>query len=83
MYFEFPVLTKIHAPTYNALKTLKDEIKANLGGVASELGGRLHGYLGLCILHHEYAHVALVPYTRPMHPGTIVIPPRTAQSAGT
>ena len=38
--FEYSTLTKITGrPTYSALKTIKDELKANAGKVQCELGG--------------------------------------------
>ena len=46
-YFEFKTLTKIHgAPTYEALKNMKDELKANATSVSLTLGGGEHGHFG-------------------------------------
>ena len=48
--FEYPELTKIHGePTYESLKTLQNELKANTQTVHTSLGGATHGYLGLVL----------------------------------
>ena len=68
--FQYPVLTKIHdTPTFNLLKRIKDELKANAGNVQCDLGGGQHGHLGLVLNPTEYARVSNVPYVRPVHPG--------------
>ena len=39
-YFQTPVLTKIHGePTFEALRVLFNELKANAGDVSTPLGG--------------------------------------------
>ena len=49
--FEYPVLTKIHAmPTYEALRKIKNKIKANEASVHCNLGGGNHGHLGLILI---------------------------------
>lgn len=78
-YFEFPTLTKIHGePDYHTLRAMHDEIKSNAIAVASTLGGGTHGHLGLVLSNAEYAHISMVPYIRPAHPGALVIAPGTA-----
>ena len=73
-YFEYPTLTRIHgAPTYDTLKTLKDQLKANATSVTSDLGGGNHGHLGLVLDAPEYVNVSVVPYVRPLHPGNLRI----------
>ena len=68
--FQYPVLTKVHdTPTYEVLKRIKDEIKANATNVQCDLGGGKHGHLGLVLDATEYATVSTTPYTRPVHPG--------------
>ena len=77
-YFEYPTLTRIHgAPTYDTLKTLKDQLKANATSVTSDLGGGNHGHLGLVLDTLEYNNVSPVPYDRPLHPGNLTILPGT------
>jgi hypothetical protein len=50
-YFQHKVLTRVHGqPTYESLKTLTTEIKANAASVPSTLGGSLYGHLGPCCL---------------------------------
>ena len=83
-YFEYPTLTRIHgAPTYDTLKTLKDQLKANATSVTSDLGGGNHGHLGLVLDAPEYVNVSVVLYVRPLHPGNLTIPPGTAQHEAT
>ena len=83
-YFENPTLTKIHGePTYDALKTMEDELKTNATGVTSDLGGGGHGHLGLVLNPIRYALISPVPYVRPVHPGPLVIPPGTTQHEST
>ena len=49
-YFEFPILDRIHnEPTYQTLKTLKKQLKANAITVVSDLGGGQFGHLGLVL----------------------------------
>ena len=68
--FQFPLLTKIHdTPTYEVLKRIKDEIKANATNVQCDLGGGKHGHLGLVLTPTEYATITATPYERPIHPG--------------
>ena len=79
-YFEYKVLNKIHdEPTYDSLKTIKDQLKANAGAVNSDLGGGEHGHLGLVLQPEEYARVSNTPYVRPEHPGELNIPLGTPQ----
>ena len=70
-YFEHPRLTKIHGePSFDTLKPFRNEIKANLASVSSELGGGVHGHLGLGFRDEDYDNIAPgTPYVRPLHPG--------------
>ena len=44
--FEYSVLTKVNtSPTYESLKKIKNELKANAATVPSDLGGGGHGHL--------------------------------------
>ena len=77
-YFEHKDLTKIHGePTYDTIKLLHDQIKANAASVRSSLGGGLYGHLGLVLSPTEYAMVSNTPFDRPNHPGVLVIPQGT------
>ena len=79
-YFEFPSLTRIQGePTYKFLKKVKDELPANITSIITVLGGGVHIHLRLVLSAVDYALVLIEPYTRPTHPGTLVIPPGTAQ----
>ena len=50
-YFQIPVLTKIHGePTFETLRELRDQIKANAGDITTTLGGGNFGYLGLAMV---------------------------------
>ena len=68
--FEYPVLTKILGTlNYPALKTLKNELKANAASIISDLGGGQNGHLGLVLSDVEYAVVcANDPYIRHTQP---------------
>ena len=83
-YFEYKTLTKIHGePSYEGIKKIKDELKANAMAVNSELGGGQHGHLGLVLTPEEYARISNVPYERPDHPGDVDIPGNTTQHEAT
>ena len=74
-YFEIPELTKIHGrPTYENLKTVKNELKTNASAVSSSLGGGRNGHVGLVLTPQEYTMVSATPYVRPVHPGVLVLP---------
>ena len=78
-YFQYPVLTKIHGePTFESIRTLHNEIKANALSVVSTLGGGAHGHLGLVLSLADYARITIVPYLRPAHPGILTIAAGTA-----
>ena len=79
-YFEFPILDKIHGePTYETLKKLKKQLKANALSVPSTLGGGNHGLLGLVLTQQEYARISNAQFQVPVRPGPLLIPPFTAQ----
>ena len=75
-YFQHKVLTRINGqPTYESLKTLTTEIKANAASVPSTLGGGLYGHLGLVVSDEKYAQLAhTVPWINPGHPGPFAPP---------
>ena len=76
--FKYPTLTKVHRHlNFQNLKILKEEIKANATCIHSDLGGGAHGHLGLVLTPAEYANVSAVPYQQHVHPGPLVLPPRT------
>ena len=67
--FDYQVLTKIvGTPTYEDIKKIKDELKANAASVPSDLGGGAHGHLGLVLDATEYVAVTTTPYFRLTHP---------------
>ena len=84
-YFQIPILTPIRGePTFETLRVLRDEIKANSGDVATILGGGNFGYLGLVLSPAEYARVSPeTPFVRPTNPPPLVIPQNTTQHAAT
>ena len=74
-YFEFPELTKIHGrPTYENLKTIKNELTTNGSTVSSSLGGGRNGHTGLILTPQEFTMVSATPYVRPANPGVLVLP---------
>ena len=83
-YFEYKTLTKIHGePTFEAIKKIKDELKANAMAVNSELGGGRHGHLGLVLTPEEYLRISAVAYVKPEHPGVLQIPGNSTQHEAT
>ena len=75
--FEYADLTVIHGePTYDSLKLLLNQLKANARAVRMSLGGGRHGHLGLVLSPQQYAVFApTTPYFAPPHPGPLIIPP--------
>ena len=74
LYFSHPTLLKIHRePTYSSLNILKQELKANVSRVTSDLGGGVHRHLGLILTPAEYQLVLVDVYARPLHPGVLNI----------
>lgn len=75
-YFQHKVLTRVHGqPTYETLKTLSTEIKANSASVPSTLGGGLYGHLGLVLSDDKYALLAnTLPWITPGNPGVFTPP---------
>ena len=83
-YFEYKTLTKIHGePTFESIKKIKDELKANAMAVNSELGGGRHGHSGLVLAAEEYRRISNTPYRRPQDPGELNIPENTTQHEAT
>ena len=58
------------------LKPLKDQIKANLASVISNLGGGSHGHIELCLSTSEYTTISGMPYICPVSLGVLSNPPR-------
>ena len=55
-YFTKPDLTRILGiPTYEALHQMQLELKTNALSVHSNLGGAVHGHLGLLMTDVQYA----------------------------
>ena len=48
-----------------------------------DLGGGVHGRLGLVLSPNEYAMISAISYVRPLHPGILAIPAGTAQHEAT
>ena len=84
-YFQIPILTPIHGePTFDTLRELRNQIKANAGDLETTLGRGAFGYLSLVLSAAEYARVAPgTPFVRPVAPAALVIPAGTAQHAAT
>ena len=79
--FEYKELTKIHGePTYESVKRLHNEVKANAVQVRSNLGGGNFGHLGLVMSNAQYALISGVPFNRPAHSGPLVVPPGSTQA---
>ena len=76
VYCKLTPLTR--QPSYEALKQLKDELKANAASVPSDLGGGLHGHLFLVLAAGEWVIVSATPFVRPGQPPALFIPAGTA-----
>ena len=80
-HFEYKELDKIHGePTYDTIKRLHNQVKANAASVPSSLGGGMFGHLGLVLSPRAYALISNAPFVRPNHPGPLVIPPGQTQA---
>ena len=68
--FPFKTLTKVHSlPTYELLRDIKNELKANAASVQCDLGGSDYGHLGLVLTDDEYKNVTTSAYIRLKHIG--------------
>ena len=75
-HFELANLTPIRGePTFEMFHKLWNEIKVNARSVYSHLGIGTHGHLGLVLTAEQYADLSNTVFTRPSHPGLLVIPP--------
>jgi len=74
-FFEYNNLTKLHGErTYDGVKRLYNELKANYQTVPSNVGAG-NGHLGLVLSPVKYALLSNVPYIRSLHPGILVLVP--------
>ena len=63
------MLTKIHGePIFINLQRLKNQIKANLVSVSTDLGGGSNGNLELGLAEAEYVSVSQTIYIQLVHP---------------
>jgi len=77
-FFDFPDLTKIHGePDSESLFKIRNELRAKAKSVYSNLGDGAHGHLALVMTATQYALVSNMAFVRPVHPGTLLIPPAT------
>ena len=57
---------KVGEPTYESLRVLVNQIKANARSIHTTLGGGQHGHLGLVLTALQYASLSPnQPYTKP------------------
>ena len=80
-YFKFTSLTRsVGKPTYETIKSIKEELKANAASVHSDKGGGNHGYLGLILSPTAYASIpGTIPFIPPVHPGVLTIPANSTE----
>ena len=72
--FEYLILTRIHGmPSYESLRKIKNELKANAASVYYDLGSGSHGHLGLVLTVAEYVNITQTEYIFPVHPGILNI----------
>ena len=67
-------------PTYESIHAVHALLKANAASVPSELGGGVHGLLGLTLANTTYTPLAGQAFTRPANPG--LSPTIPARSTG-
>ena len=73
--FQYPDLTPVHGePTYEALRVLFNQLKANACSVHTTLGGGQLGHLGLVQTPQQYSLLSNQPYHKPPRPPPLVIP---------
>jgi hypothetical protein len=79
-YFKFQSLTRsVGKPTYESIKAVKEELKANAASVYTNRGGGAHGYLALVLTPASYANInGTIPFISPVHPGALNIPAGTS-----
>ena len=72
--FEYPDLTKIYGePTYESLRLIQNQLKANACSVHTSLGGGQLGHLGLVLTPAQYAILSPRPYNQPPRPPPLVL----------
>ena len=77
-YFPYKIPTLVRGePSYNDLKRIKTELRANASSVESDLGGGDHGYLFLISTDTEYLLIEGITETAvpPTWPGTFTVDP--------
>ena len=70
-------------PTYQTLKELKDQLKANAASIPTTLGGGNHGYLGLILSPAAYATISPTAFVEPAYPGQHPAIPAGTNAANT
>jgi hypothetical protein len=75
-HFRHTVLTKVNGPpSYETIKHLHDEVKANAASVPTTLGGGLYGHLGMILSATKFnALPNVAPWVTPVHPGPFAPP---------
>lgn len=74
-HFEYPAITEIHEfSTYDLLRKMKNEMKANGASFPCNLGGGAHTHLGLILTALEHANISRIAYIRLLHQGILNIP---------
>ena len=75
VYFAHEDLDKIAGePSYDTLRRLHTQLKANAASVPSILGGGANGHLGLVLAPEKYALISNTSFNRPYHPGLLEVP---------
>ena len=73
----------VDEPTYETLKELKDQLKANATSIPTTLGGGNHGYLGLILSPAAYATISPTAFVEPAYPGQHPTIPAGTNAANT
>ena len=73
-YFDHLTLTKIRGiPCFIGLQCLKNQIKANLVSINTDLEGGNNGNLVLVLTTTGYISVVVVAYAAPVYPGPVTL----------
>ena len=70
-------------PTYQTLKELKDQLKANAASIPTTLGGGNHGNLGLILSPAAYTTISPTAFVEPAYPGQHPAIPAGTNAANT
>ena len=81
--FPYPTVNNIsELPTYLTLKDLVQQLKDNAASVSTELGGGVHGFLGILLPESQYQILTGEPWVLPDNLGLVAVMPNNESFAG-